>query len=290
MPTPSPLITALALKTLLASNTPVMVFDCSFDLTDPNAGAAQYRQGHIPGALYVHLDHDLSAGSGASACGGRHPLPTRERCAAWLGSLGFAPHLHAIVYDRNGTMPALRLWWLLQWLGHTSVSVLDGGWQAWLDAGGAQAQGDTPAARAPSLFSAGPPQVRLLPVDAVQAQLQSPEQTLIDARATPRYRGETEPLDPIAGHIPGALNRPWMDNLAPDGRFKPAEQLRTEFDAVLQGRPATSVVHQCGSGVSGIHNLLAMQLAGYPPGALYAGGWSEWCSDPARPINTLSAR
>lgn len=277
------LISATELQALMHGRQPAMVFDCSFDLADTGLGLRQYHAAHIPGAVYAHLDHDLSAAGGPAASGGRHPLPARERFAAWLASVGFADGMQAVVYDRNGSMPCLRLWWLLQWLGHGAAAVLDGGFAAWQAAGGASA-GGTQAPRPPGGFTARAPLRALVGADAVLARLGDARQTVIDARATPRYLGETEPIDPVAGHIPGALNRPWTDNLAPDGRFKPAAQLRAEFDAVLQGRDPATVVHQCGSGVSAIHNLLALELAGHAPGALYAGSWSEWCSDPARPV------
>lgn len=279
------LISAQELHTLLRSEAPVLVFDCSFDLANPEQGIADYHAAHIPGAIYAHLDHDLSAAGGPSASGGRHPLPTRERFAAWLSSVGFSSGMQAVVYDRNGAMPCMRLWWLFQWLGHDAAAVLDGGFAAWQAAGGASAEHEE-APRVPGHFSLQAPLRTLVDTAQVLAHLDQAGQTLIDARAAERYRGEVEPLDPVAGHIPGALNRPWTDNLAPDGRFKSAAQLRQEFDALLQGRDPATVVHQCGSGVSGIHNLLAMELAGYTPAALYAGSWSEWCSDLTRPMST----
>ena len=281
----SPLISAADLRTLIASGAPLMVFDCSFDLTDTEWGIARYHAAHIPGAVYAHLDRDLSAAGGPGVSGGRHPLPTRERFAAWLASVGLADGMQAVAYDRSGGMTAVRLWWMLQWLGHGAVAVLDGGFAAWQAAGGAVTDG-IEAPRAPGRFTLRAPLVALRTADEVLAQLASAHQTVLDARAAERYRGEVEPLDPVAGHIPGALNRPWTDNLGPDGRFKSAAQLRGEFAALLHGHDPASVVHQCGSGVSAIHNLLAMQLAGYPPTTLYAGSWSEWCSDAARPVET----
>lgn len=285
------LIPASALQTLIASGAPLMVFDCSFDLTQPSAGAGQYAQAHIPGAVHADLDLDLSARPGAPkddateapASGGRHPLPSRARCAAWLSRLGFANHMQAVVYDRQGANYCGRLWWLLKWLGHDAVALLDGGLQAWQAAGGAVASGVEPA-RAATNFQPGAALRQLLTADEVLARLYLSEQTLIDARAAARYRGEVEPLDPVAGHIPGALNRPFSENLAADGRFKPAELLRAEFDALLAGRDPATVVHHCGSGVSALPNLLAMEVAGLGQTALFAGSWSEWCSDPARPV------
>ena len=291
------LVSATELQSLVASGAPLMVFDCSFDLTQPSAGAQQYADAHIPGAIYANLDTDLSALHGAPgatgtvtaheadepASGGRHPLPSRERFATWLSRIGFANDMQAVVYDRNGANYCGRLWWMLKWAGHENVAVLDGGLQAWQAAGGAMAQGDEPA-HFQSNFALGAPLRRLVTVQEVLATLGQPCQTIVDARATPRYRGEVEPLDPVAGHIPGALNRPFAQNIGPDGCFKSAEQLRSEFADLLGQRPAASVVHQCGSGVSAIPNLLAMEVAGLGPTALFAGSWSEWCSDPGRPV------
>ncbi|MBY0409536.1 MAG: sulfurtransferase, partial [Burkholderiaceae bacterium] len=218
------------------------------------------------------------------ASGGRHPLPSRERFAMWLSSVGFANGMQAVVYDRQGANYCGRLWWMLKWAGHDAVAVLDGGIQAWQAAGGALASGDEPS-HFQTNFKLGTPLRRLATVQDVVAGLQQPaQQTVIDARAAARYRGEVEPLDPVAGHIPGALNRPFVDNIAADGRFKPAALLRAEFEQLLAGRDAATVVHQCGSGVSALPNALAMEIAGLGPTALFAGSWSEWCSDPARPV------
>ncbi len=285
------LISAPQLQNLMHGGQPLMVFDCSFDLGDPALGARQYREAHIRGALHADLDKHLSAPHGSvatsaadqPASGGRHPLPSRTRFAAWLSQIGFANGMQAVVYDRNGANYCGRLWWMLKWAGHDAVAVLDGGLQAWQAAGGEVAGGDEPA-HFQSNFALSAPLRRLVTVQEVLATLGQPSQTIVDARATPRYRGEVEPLDPVAGHIPGALNRPFALNTGPDGCFKSAEQLRNEFADLLGDRPAASVVHQCGSGVSAIPNLLAMEVAGLGPTALFAGSWSEWCSDPARPV------
>lgn len=272
----------------------LMVFDCSFDLADVASGEAQYRHAHIPGAVYAHLDHALSdeglVGPDGrrqphpdAASGGRHPLPSREKFAMWLSSVGFASDMQAVVYDRQGSAFCGRLWWMLKWMGHEAVAVLDGGLQAWQAEGGALRGGDEPA-HFQSNFAPGKPLRRLVSGDAVLGALGQPGQTLIDARAAPRFRGEVEPLDPVAGHIPGALNRPFAENFGADGRFKPAEQLRAEFEAVLAGRDPATVVHHCGSGVSALPNLIAMELAGLGPTGLYAGSWSEWCRDPRHPV------
>ena len=282
---------------LMASKQPLRIFDCSFDLMQPHAGQRQYLASHIPGAVYADLDQSLSArhgvpgahgvltsgGADAPASGGRHPLPNRERFAIWLSSVGFANDMQAVVYDRNGGNYCGRLWWMLKWMGHARVAMLDGGLQAWQAAGGPVKSGEEPAHFQTSFF-VGPALVRLVDADAVSAHLGSESQTLIDARAGPRFRGEVEPLDPVAGHIPGALNRPFGENFGPDGKFKPAPQLRAEFEALLDGRDPSTVVHQCGSGVSAVPNLMAMEIAGLQGTALYAGSWSDWCSDPGRPM------
>ncbi len=291
------LISVEQLQALQGSGQRHMVFDCTFDLMQPTSGAALYAQAHIPGAVYAHLDRDLSARHGAPgktgvltahegdtpASGGRHPLPSRERFAIWLSSVGFANDMQAVVYDRNGANYCGRLWWMLKWAGHEAVAVLDGGLQAWQAAGGAVTDREEPS-HFQTNFALKPEATALVSADVVLGRLGNPRQTVLDARAAPRYKGEVEPLDPVAGHIPGALNRPFAQNIGADGRFKPAAQLRAEFDALLAGRDPTGVVHQCGSGVSAVPNLLAMEIAGLGRPALYAGSWSDWCSDPARPV------
>lgn len=278
------LISAEQLKHMIHDHQPLMVFDCSFNLADPKEGNTQYEQLRVAGAVRADLDQHLSAKAGHAAVnGGRHPLPTREDFAAWLARIGFRSDMQAVVYDRQGANYCGRLWWMLKWIGHEAVAVLDGGMQAWEAVGGPVATGpDLP--RVPSNFKPGEPRARLVLVEEVTDGLEQPGQTLIDARAPARYRGETEPLDPVAGHIPGALNRPFGLNLGEDGRFKSPETLRAEFEALLQGRAPGTVVHQCGSGVSAVPNLLAMEIAGLGRTALYAGSWSEWCRDPARPV------
>ncbi|MDI9855762.1 sulfurtransferase [Comamonas sp. 17RB] len=292
------LITTAQLQALQAQGQPLMVFDCSFDLAQPAAGRQQYLQAHIPGAVFADLDLALSAKhglpdrngnvaveqSGKPASGGRHPLPSRERFATWLSSVGFANGMQAVVYDRNGANYCGRLWWMLKWAGHDAVAVLDGGLQHWQAAGLPVAEGEEPN-RFQSNFELHPPLRTLSTAADVLRDLGQPAvQTVVDARAPARYRGEVEPLDPVAGHIPGALNRPFTSNIAADGRFKPKDLLRAEFDELLQGRDPASVVHQCGSGVSALPNLIAMEVAGYAPTRLFAGSWSEWCSDPSRPV------
>lgn len=283
------LITPEQLQQLQASATPLAVFDCTSDLMNPAAGAQQFAQCHVAGARHAHLDHHLShhphtaAADDWPASAGRHPLPSRSTFAAWLGSQGVGNGTQVVVYDRNGMNYCGRLWWMLKWCGHEAVAVLDGGLAAWQAAQGAVESGNSPAAE-PARFELGEPLATLTDTATVLAGLGQASQTVLDARGAPRYRGEVEPLDPIAGHIPGALNRPFSDNLGPDGRFKPAAQLQAEFSALLAGRNPASVVHQCGSGVSAVPNLLAMELAGLGRQALYAGSWSEWSRTPGLPV------
>ena len=280
------LISAPQLAELQASGQPLMVFDCSFELMQPGAGEQQYLQAHLPGAVRADLDRHLSAAKTApdAASGGRHPLPSRETFAAWLSSIGFSNSMQAVVYDRQGANYCGRLWWLLKWVGHDAVAVLDGGLQAWQASGGATDTGAVlPNPNSASNYVLAPEASTLVATKTVASQLGRPTQTLIDARGAPRFKGEVEPLDPVAGHIPGALNRPFTQNFGPDGKFKPAAELRAEFDTLLAGRDPATVVHHCGSGVSAVPNLIAMEIAGLGRSALYAGSWSEWCSDPARP-------
>ena len=278
------LISAAQLQALQTGGTPLRVFDCSFDLADPTRADALFAEKRIAGAVQAHLDRDLSAHSAAEAVnGGRHPLPTRELFARTLQALGLNQGEQAVVYDRNGVNYAGRLWWMLKWASHEAVAVLDGGLQAWEAAGGALASGPA-SAPARGNFQLGPALRRLVQVGEVREQLGRPSLTLIDARGAARYRGEVEPLDPIAGHIPGALNRPFSDNLGADGRFKSVAELKTEFEQLLAGRDPASVVHHCGSGVSAVPNVIAMELAGFAPAALYAGSWSEWSRTPDLPV------
>ncbi len=278
----STLISVQALQALLASSSPPVVLDTSFDLTDAAAGGRAYLGAHLPGALHVHLDRDLCGAK--TGRNGRHPLPDRAAFAATVGRFGIAPTTQVVVYDRQGAMFAARVWWMLRWLGHAPVAVLDGGLAAWQAAGGATAT-DAVDAKAQAAYPVGAepsPLVRTVDADTLQGQLG--RIALIDARAPERFRGEVEPLDARAGHIPGARNRFFKDNLAADGCFKPADALRVELQPLIGTRPAAEVVHQCGSGVTACHNLLAMAVAGIDGTALYAGSWSEWSSDPSRPV------
>ncbi|MGR9114699.1 MAG: sulfurtransferase [Gammaproteobacteria bacterium] len=257
-----------------------VVFDCRFSLMDTEAGAKAYRLGHIPNARYAHLDHDLS--SGITAFTGRHPLPDFKLLARKLGRWGVSNTSQVVAYDDAGGAFAGRLWWLLRYLGHEQSAVLDGGIQHWR-------QGSYPITTAlpsiePSNFKAD--QDDSLWLDALELQngLARKRITLVDARTPERYRGEQEPIDPVAGHVPGALNRPFQLNLDASGRFKSADELNAQFSRLTGGVPPTQVVHMCGSGVTACHNLLAMEVAGLSGSKLYAGSWSEWIRNKNRPV------
>lgn len=284
------LISVAELQNLLKTSTAVMVFDCSFELMQPTQGDTQYAANHIAGAVRADLEQHLTAPKGAldAASGGRHPLPSRVMFAAWLGSVGFTSDRQAVVYDRQGGTYCGRLWWMLKWLGHDAVAVLDGGLQAWQASAGTIEIGPSKQVASPKLnepnFPISPVGYELISTDTVLNQLGRPGQTIMDARGTPRFRGEIEPLDPHAGHIPGALNRPFTLNFDAQGFFKSAQHLHAEFTALLAGRDPATVVHHCGSGVTAVPNILAMEVAGLGKTALYAGSWSEWCSDPKRPM------
>lgn len=257
-----------------------VVFDCRFDLADIRKGERDYANAHLPNARYAHLDRDLS--DPITPQSGRHPLPDPQRLVRWLGQQGVNERSQVVVYDDTGGNMAVRLWWLLRWLGHTAVGVLDGGWQAWLAAG--QVTTAAPPAIVQAHFQGSPDNAMLLTTDAVLADLPQRRWLLVDARTGERFRGEAEPIDPVAGHIPGAVNLPLQRNLVADGRFRPAGELKAIYDTVLQGRPAERVACMCGSGVTAVHNLLAMEVAGLRGARLYAGSWSEWIRDPDRPV------
>jgi thiosulfate/3-mercaptopyruvate sulfurtransferase len=279
---PLPLIDAPGLLARLGTADWPVALDCSFDLADLGAGEAAYGAGHLPGARYAHLERDLSGPKTArgAAEGGRHPLPTREAFAATLAHWGVGPTTPVVAYDAQGGPYAARAWWLLRWLGHEAVTVLDGGLPAWQAAGGPLEQGTTPHVPATTGYPLRPAG---MPTVGVEELLTSPAAALIiDARAPERYRGDIEPLDAQAGHIPGARNRFFKDNLDAAGRFRSAQELRRTFEAF--GAAPAQVVHQCGSGVTACHNLLAMEVAGLRGSALYPGSWSEWSADPLRPI------
>ncbi|MFC6671776.1 sulfurtransferase [Marinobacterium aestuariivivens] len=257
------------------------LLDCRFSLADTGYGRRVYGEGHIAGARFLDLDRDLSSPVGPRT--GRHPLPVPGRLNARLRQCGVGPGVQVVVYDDCGGAMAARAWWLLRWLGHDAVALLDGGYPAWLALGGETQQ--TPPADADSGWRAECDGQAVVDVDEVEAGLRAPAFTLVDARSAERFRGEQEPIDPVAGHIPGSLNRPLSENLA-GGLFKEAAQLRLEWQALLGDRDPASVVHLCGSGVTACHNLLSMEVAGLAGSRLYAGSWSEWIRDPARPVAT----
>lgn len=256
------------------------VFDCRHDLMRPELGQQLYREGHIPGAAFAHLDHDLSAPREGRA--GRHPLPYPGAFLAWLGQQGLRREDQVVCYDGGGGVTAARLWWMLRWVGHDAVAVLDGGLAKW------KAEGRPISTEIPRVGHASYPLMlrteQVVGVGVIERD--RGKLLLLDARSPVRFRGEQEPIDPVAGHIPGAMNRFCNENLTPDGVFKDARTLRREFEAILGSRPPGEVVNYCGSGVAACHNILAMEIAGLPGSKLYAGSWSDWISDPKRPVGT----
>ncbi|WP_341678365.1 sulfurtransferase [Niveibacterium sp. SC-1] len=256
------------------------IFDCRHDLAQPDAGRVAYDKGHLPGAYFLHLDEDLSAAK--TGHNGRHPLPPPETFLALMRAYGVDADTQVIAYDEGSGMFASRLWWMLRWIGHARVAVLDGGLAGWLAAGGSL-ETVRPAAPAPGQLGM---RLQNNTVDAAEllAALGAPTPIIVDARAPDRFRGENETIDPVGGHIPGARNRFFRDNLGADGRFKPAETLRAEWQGLLAGASPDAVVSQCGSGVTACHNLLALEVAGQHGARLYPGSWSEWCADPQRPV------
>jgi thiosulfate/3-mercaptopyruvate sulfurtransferase len=277
----SPLITAAELAKHLEDPRWVVV-DCRFTLTEPKAGPAAYARSHIPGARYANLDDDLARHPGPSD--GRHPLPLASDFAARLGAWGIANDSIVVAYDEASGAIAARLWWLLGWLGHDRRLVLDGGFAAWTTAG-LPVETRTPTWR-PARFVAPSVADQSVVEAAELPALQAAGALLVDARAAPRYRGDQEPIDPVAGHVPGAVNRPGSVNLEADGRFRAPDVLRRELTELLAGRPAANAIAMCGSGVTACQLLLALDVAGLDGGKLYAGSWSEWIRDPGRPIAT----
>ena len=258
------------------------LFDCRFDLGNVSWGETEYARAHLPGALYLHLDRDLS--SPISAQSGRHPLPDPGSFAARLAELGVTPESQIVAYDQGNGAYGARLWWLARWIGLRNVAVLDGGIAAWRAAGlPLETAVRTPK---PSAFTPTVTPNAWVTSDAVDELRQRPGNLLIDARGAERFAGRNETLDPVAGHVPGARNRPFLDNLGADGRFLPADVLRQQFTTLLGSTNASSVVAMCGSGVTACHNLLALEHAGFSGARLYAGSWSEWIRDPRRPVAT----
>ena len=273
----TPLITANQLEEIINSGENVLICDCRFDLVDPLAGRKSYLEGHIPGALYVDLDQDLSGTK--TGKNGRHPLPTPEAWAQTKSRLGMDSKTLVVAYDNQGSVYASRLWWMLKATGHANVQVLDGGIDAWNGPiGSIPRQAQATSTSVPNM-----PYVGLVLVDDVVANLQSKKSVVVDARANDRFHGQNETLDPIAGHIPNAINYCFKENLS-GKTFKTPEQLYKDFHDLLGSTKATDVIHQCGSGVTACHNLLAMEIAGLKGSSLYAGSWSEWCADPSRPV------
>ena len=259
--------------------------DCRFDLARPDWGAEAYAAGHIPRALYAHLDRDLSGPH--TAAGGRHPLPEPAALAATLGRFGVDSTVQVIAYDQGPGAYAARLWWLLRWLGHDRVAVLDGGFAAWREAG--LAVSTSPSSRAARTFQARPASARVVTTEALAAALAAGrvargDPLLVDARSADRFAGENETIDPVAGHVPGAHNHPYAGNLDARGRFLPPAQLRSAWLKTLRGQEPGALVAMCGSGVTACHNLLALEVAGLSGAQLYAGSWSEWIRDPTRAV------
>lgn len=275
------LIDVKALHRLLHAE-PLVLLDCRYDLADAVAGQRAFVDAHLPGARYVDLATDLSGR--VTATSGRHPLPDPAVLSARLGALGVTAATQVVCYDAADGAFAARAWWLLRWLGHDAVAALDGGFAAWTTAGFPIERGDAaPPRPGTSPLAIRPPRVHAVAIGEVERGLVGTRHLLVDARAPERYRGEREPIDPIAGHIPGAVNRPSSNNLA-GGRFKPAGLLAAEWQALLGRRAVDEVVVYCGSGVTACHHLLALAHAGMPGARLYPGSWSEWCRDPARPV------
>ena len=272
-----------ALEAALGRGDLVLV-DCRFSLADADAGERAWRESRLPGAGYAHLDRDLSDHARPDAFG-RHPLPGVDDFLALLVRLGITPDKQVVAYDAaGGAMAAARFWWLLRLLGHERVAVLDGGFAAWT-ARGQPIDDGPPTPPAPGRYAGGFDASQVVGTEEVLARLETPAGWLIDARAPERFRGDIEPLDRVAGHVPGAVNRPFSDNLH-DGRFKAADVLAAEFSALLAGRAPADVVLSCGSGVTACHHALAMAQAGLPGARVYAPSWSGWVSDRSRPVVT----
>ena len=273
----TPLISANQLEEIINSGENVLLCDCRFDLANPEAGRKAYKESHIPGAIHVDLDQDLSGSKNGS--NGRHPLPSPEAWAKTKTRLGISPNTLVVAYDKQGSVYASRLWWMLKATGHANVRVLDGGLDSWNGP-----MGTIPRQPTPTNQTLEPmPFVGLVLVDEVMGNLQSQKNIVLDARANDRFHGENETLDPVGGHIPGAINHFFKDNLSATA-FKTPEQLFKDFIDLLGPNKPSQVIHQCGSGVTACHNLLAMEVAGLKGSRLYAGSWSEWCANPERPI------
>ncbi len=257
-----------------------VVFDCRFDLTKPDAGQRAYAEAHIPGARYAHLDNDLS--SPITDTSGRHPLPDAEVLAAKLGRWGVGRRTQVVAYDGGPGAVAARLWWLLRWLGHDAVAVLDGGLSKWQKER-RPLTSDAPTVT-PTVFDATVDDSLWVQTPVVERLIAEKSHLLVDARAAPRFKGAVEPIDKVAGHIPGAINRPFDKNVDGQGCFLASDLLRSQFQELLHGKEPAQVINMCGSGVTACHNILAMEQAGLPGAKLYAGSWSEWIRDSRRPV------
>ncbi len=277
----SPLISTEQLASQL-SDANLVIVDTRHDLMNHSFGRDAYAKSHIPGAIFFSIDDDLA--SAKTGTNGRHPLPTPEAFAKTLGEKGISNSSKVVVYDQGSSMFVGRLWWMLKWLGLDDVRVLDGGFAQWeKEARATQSDVQTRTATTFSISASAVRETMRVSVAETLASIGDPNRRIIDARAAERYRGETEPVDPVAGHIPGAMNRAFPNNLC-EGKFKSPDELRVEFETLLAGRKPDAIIHQCGSGVSAISNIIAMEHAGLHGSKLYAGSWSEWCADPARPV------
>ena len=259
------------------------IFDCRARLEAPEAGEREYLIAHIPGAVFAHLDRDLSGEK--TGRNGRHPLPTPESITGKFSEWGITPKTTVVAYDDvGGGLAAARLWWLLRYMGHERALILDGGWQAWMLAGGLIQGGNQ--RRSPGAFVGQPHPDMARDADSVASAAVSDDWLVVDSRMPSRYRGEEEPFDPVAGHIPGARNHYWLENLSPDGRLLPPGQLRAAFERALGGVAPERAIFYCGSGVTSAFQVFAMEVAGLPGAKIYPGSWSEWSNDPARPVAT----
>jgi thiosulfate/3-mercaptopyruvate sulfurtransferase len=263
----------------LAAHPDWRVFDCRHDLARPDWGVGEYGKAHIPGALFAHLDRDLSAAK--SGRNGRHPLPAAPDFTHFMEKSGLLPTDTVVCYDGGAAANAARLWWMLRWAGHAQAFVLDGGFGKWT-AEGRAVTGEVRTFE-PTKYKGKPERSRSVNLVTVERQLK--RLALLDARAPARYRGEQEPIDPVAGRIPGAMNRFNGENVNADGTFKDPEELKKGFLSVIGEKAPSEIVHYCGSGVAACHNALAMEIAGLPGSRVYIGSWSEWSADPARPIS-----
>jgi thiosulfate/3-mercaptopyruvate sulfurtransferase len=275
----NPLISASQLQELFVNGENILLCDCRFDLTLASAGQKAYTTGHIQSAIYVDLENDLSGTK--TGTNGRHPLPTPDNWATIRQRLGIDSDTFVIAYDSQGSVFASRLWWMLKAIGHDKVQVLDGGLESWKGQISTTIHATSPLEKRPKPMDYD----RLVLVDDILENLASKRRTVIDARSADRFHGQNETLDPVAGHIPGSLNRFYKFNLE-GSKFKSPEILRKEYSELLGNVQATDVIHQCGSGVTACHNLLAMEYARLCDSHLYAGSWSEWCADPKRPVET----